>query len=277
MKYIEALILERIHNAHESPWFPGLAEILVAQEWNRLKQTSGIDATSYSSQAILSGKVEQVEKLTWVNGNRIPIVPVPAECLGESDQYGSYIQGDVLPLDVKDCIEEAFAILETEKTIAETVLSLVKNLHILKLENDAYDTSFSLPNIPFSIFISVPTERLNHDSLRVAEAILHESMHLQLSLIEKNIRLMAEVNQMFYSPWKAENRDAGGILHALYVFQTIRGFVSQLLNNEQYENFYSYLNKRKNNIEEEISSISGFEKSNALTDIGKLLAQKLIN
>ena len=276
MKYLESLILEKIYTADKYPWFPGLSKTLVTQEQYKLKQKCGIKAVSYSSPSMLNGSDKQVEQLTHVYGNRIPIIPLSDECVDKGYHHDGYVHSEVLPGSVRDCIEESFTILEIEKTIAETVLSLVKNLHILKPRDDEYDTSYSMPNIPFSIFVSVPSRRIKHDSLRVAEAILHESMHLQLSLIEKHICLVADENLMFYSPWKLANRSVRGILHALYVFQTIRNFISLLLNNKQYGSIYSYLNRRIINIDGEISSIIGFEKSNALTDAGKLLAQQLI-
>lgn len=47
-----------------------------------------------------------------------------------------------------------------------------------------YDVSHSTPVLPLSIFVSVPGADERHAELRLAESIIHEAMHLQLTFIE---------------------------------------------------------------------------------------------
>jgi HEXXH motif-containing protein len=57
--------------------------------------------------------------------------------------------------------------------------------------------------------------------LRLAESIIHEAMHLQLTFIESHVRLIKSTGATAYSPWKRSGRPAGGLLHGLYVFAVI--------------------------------------------------------
>ena len=59
---------------------------------------------------------------------------------------------------------------------------------------------------------------------RVAEALVHEAMHLQLSLLERRIELVESdrTKAVAFSPWRNSERDVQGVIHALYVFVIVR-------------------------------------------------------
>src|SRR5262249_18705097 len=88
------------------------------------------------------------------------------------------------------CLQEAIAILASLPTLHHTVATLVRVCHLVKPEHDDYDVSYSDPQVPFSIFVSVPPRRAANDALRVAESLVHEAMHLQLTLIEQAVPLV---------------------------------------------------------------------------------------
>ena len=122
-------------------------------------------------------------------------------------------------------LEEAISFLNFVPTIWPTVSTLVRSLHVIEPVEDEVDVSFSDPTVPFSIFVSVPRMWSEVAALRVAEAILHETMHLQLTLVERVVPLVVPQQAMYYSPWRDEQRDSEGILQALYVFGVIRSFL----------------------------------------------------
>jgi len=123
------------------------------------------------------------------------------------------------------CVEEALEILGGVPTMLSTVGSLVRALHLIDPANDEVDISFSEPGLPFSAFISVPGPSAGAGALRVAEALLHEAMHLQLTLVEAIVPLVKHTEGTYFSPWRNEYRTAQGVLHALYVFRVIDTFL----------------------------------------------------
>lgn len=279
MNELKTLILQYFNNADSSPWFPGLGQKLSENKWVVLEKQTRLNRENYSTETCLAGKnISGLSPMAHVLQNQIPVFPVPLE-LALNDRKKNI---DIYRLDelqsspVLECIDDAFEWLKIEGSIIDTIRALVRNIHLLKLVDDEYDVSYSLPNIPFSIFVSLPSQRIDNDSLRVAEAILHETMHLQLTLIEEEMPLVNQSNQKYFSPWKNEYRDARGIIHALYVFRTIREFINKLLMTDIKESNQKFLIKRKKEIESQLLSLNDFDKSEALTKYGSLLTSALI-
>jgi HEXXH motif-containing protein len=109
-----------------------------------------------------------------------------------------------------------------------TVETFALNKHILEFNDPDTDVSFSVPELPTHIFFSVPpAEVAEVDRVaRVAEAIFHEALHLQLAVVESvSPDAFSSVTEpQHYSPWKRELRPLGGMLHAIYVFGHIHMF-----------------------------------------------------
>lgn len=279
MNELKTLILQHLNNAGSSPWFPGLGQKLAKEKWITLEKQTGVNKDNYSTETCLIGKkIADLYPLTHVLQNQIPVFPVPLELAlnDEKKNIRSYGLDEFRSLPILECIENAFEWLKIENSIIDTIKALVRNIHLLKLVDNEYDVSYSLPNIPFSIFLSIPSQRINNDSLRVAEAILHETMHLQLTLIEEEMPLVNQSNQKYFSPWKNEYRNARGIIHALYVFRTIREFIKKILMTDINQSNLKFLIKRKEEIESQLISLSDFDKSEALTKQGSLLTMALL-
>lgn len=279
MNELKTLILQHLNNADRSPWFPGLGQRLAEKKWVVLEKQTRLNRENYSTEACLTGKnILGLSPLVHVLQNQIPVFPVPLElALNDSKKnIDTYRLNELQSLPVLGCIDDAFEWLKIESSIIDTIRALVRNIHLLKLVDDEYDVSYSLPNIPFSIFVSVPSQRIDNDSLRVAEAILHETMHLQLTLIEEEMPLVNQSNQKYFSPWKNEYRDARGIIHALYVFRTIRELITKILRTDINQSNQKFLIKRKEEIESQLFSLNYFDKSEALTKYGSLLTSALI-
>lgn len=278
MNELKTLILQYLSDADSLPWFPGLGQRLAKEKWISLEKQTGLNKDNYSTEACLkSKKIADLFPLAHALQNQIPVFPVPLELAlrDKKNNISSYSLDELQSLPVLECIDDAFEWFKIENSIIDTIIALVRNIHLLKLEDNEYDVSYSLPNIPFSIFVSIPSKRLIDDSLRIAEAILHETMHLQLTLIEEIIPLVKKSSHKYFSPWKNEYRNPGGIIHAIYVFRTIREFYKKILMTDIHQSHLKFLIRRKEEIESQLISLSNFGMSDALTKQGSLLTSAL--
>ena len=159
--------------------------------------------------------------------------------------------------------------LGTVSRLVDTLALLVRTVHLLEAPI-GYDVSHSDPELPFSICISLPQPGESDGVARLAEAILHESMHLQLTMIELQVPLIADDLQSAYSPWKHEVRPISGLLHGLYVFAVIHQ-VCELWIGSQGERI-RYSHRRRAEIEKEVTTLP--ERPKGLSPIGSELWRK---
>lgn len=118
-------------------------------------------------------------------------------------------------------------------SLYKSVKTLVKSIHLLETDDIDTDTSYTDPDLPFTIFINVPLYEHENWLERTVENVVHETMHLQLSLIEKKHKLYSDSSHKAYSPWKDEFRDSKGLLHALYVFANLQHFWQGVYNKKK--------------------------------------------
>ncbi len=163
-----------------------------------------------------------------------------------------------------------FEVVRPHSFLWASVSELAWRCHILIAEDDDYDVSYSDPAIPFSVFISAP-ERYDRGSiLRVAENLIHETMHLQLTLFENLCPLVDTASPWsIYSPWKQQTRSAQGILHGLYVFCVVRWMWEQLSKTSRNRTEIEFALGRLDEIDKDVSTVRGLEQSPALTDAGR--------
>jgi HEXXH motif-containing protein len=180
---------------------------------------------------------------------------------------------------VRDTLQAACGYLGYLPGLEAAVGSLAKILHVLVAHHDDYDVSHSDPGLPFSVFLSVPATPRAVNPLRVVESLIHETMHLQLSLLERLVPLVERsgAGPRFYSPWKGTEREAGGVLHALYVFRVIERFWARVLSARPDATSVRYAASRREQIEHEISAVAGFRRCAALTPAGRELAERLFD
>jgi HEXXH motif-containing protein len=178
---------------------------------------------------------------------------------------------------VLERLKEAITVLKSTPTLLATVAALVRSVHVLDPGDDDYDVSFSEPHIPFSIFVSVPQVSSMVSALRVAEAIVHEAMHLQLTLIEQVVPLVRTTSRQHYSPWRGEFRNARGVLHALYVFCVIDLLFCALQALPLRDsNVVDYIKRRRSEIRDQVSLIRSFQDSDDLTETGRAFTRRMI-
>jgi HEXXH motif-containing protein len=169
-------------------------------------------------------------------------------------------------------------VLQPHYGLCLAVTELVWRCHVIVAEEVDYDVSFSDPEIPFSIFISVPTQNDRSSLLRVAENIVHETMHLQLSLFERCCPLIDTASTCaLYSPWKHQQRPAQGILHGLYVFHVLRWMWQQIAQSTHTGSDRTFALRRICQIEREINAVRDLKDSPALTQAGNVFLGRLFD
>ncbi len=154
------------------------------------------------------------------------------------------------------------------------VSELVWCCHVVLAQDDNYDISFSDPGIPFSVFISARAQHDRSAVLRVAENLVHETMHLQLTLFEDFCPLIDRASGWsMYSPWKQERRPVQGMLHDLYVFYVLRWMWRQISQATHSSTDRDFALRRILDIDEEIGTVHALEDSPALKKAGKRFLQ----
>ena len=274
---------------YPAPWWPDLTAALAEWGWQALRCNTGITAADYGTSRVLAGKAEVPRQVgaclptllgTDESTQKINIEFLSEECIGQYQDLGLtfYTPDEFTNSTVLECLQDAIDILTKVPTLQKTVATLVRACHILKPEDDDYDVSHSDPNVPFSVFVSVSQERKATDILRVAESLVHETMHLQLTLIERLQPLVHASDQTYFSPWKGASRSPQGVLHALYVFRVLDGFFEQLLTFTEWPiASVEHLRNRRYEIARQISDVKTFKNHPALTGLGTYFVRLLIS
>jgi HEXXH motif-containing protein len=278
-----------LRNPGDSPWLPGLATGLAERGWADLYDNTGLTPSEYGTARVMAGDCSTPRKL-------VSVIPVALSVSGSAQVFQIellsedtsrryeesgvrfYSEEEILNgLEISGRLTEAINTLKLAPAFLSTVATLVRSVHLIDAGSDDYDVSFSEPNISFSIFVSIPRSPSQYGALRVAEAILHEAMHLQLTLIERIVTLIKPCGGGYFSPWRGEYRTAQGVLHALYVFRVVDCFFGELLNKKPVSSkYFEYLNQRKYEIACQTNEIREFSGCPELTDLGKDFVKRLI-
>jgi HEXXH motif-containing protein len=171
---------------------------------------------------------------------------------------------------------DALDLLDAGSALREAVEALVRRVHPLVARGPGYDSSHSDPELPFSIFVSIPAGE-NAAVPRLAESILHEAMHLQLSLLEGREALVCEPPAgeraaTGYSPWQKCERPIGGLVHGLFVFRVIFDWLEALAASRPHDDdIAGYAARRRGEIAQEIQSLGDLAALTALTAAGRQL------
>lgn len=187
---------------------------------------------------------------------------------------------DAAQAEAQKILCQADELLSNAPYVRQSVKSFVRSLHMIDSKGPDYDCSFSDPNIPFSIFVSIPPSQGKNRLLRVLEGVVHETMHLQLSaweLLHPIVRANSD-EQTWYSPWKKSNRKLQGVLHGMYVFHILAYVYSTLLRRRALSGAdESFACARLAGISNELEQVRGVESSPAFTDGGAGLAAAILD
>lgn len=274
---------------HAPLWLPDVTDALVAIGQQTLHLQTGITMSHYGTARVLAGDAKAprhvVARLSFGPSTEGVAFDMLAECLlGDVARRYQGVGLAFYPPDttastlILDCVQEAIDILTSLPTLHRTVAKLVRVCHLIKPADDDYDMSYSDPQVPFSIFVSVPQRRRTNDVLRVAESIVHEAMHLQLTLIEQATPLVHPSDERYFSPWKSAYRSLQGVLHALYVFRVIAQYLERLLEFPGWSPSSSaHMCHRRREIALQVHEISTFKGHPALTALGSRFVQRLVD
>jgi len=175
-------------------------------------------------------------------------------------------------------LRRALAVLAEVAPAHACVLALAHSVQVLRQPDPEIDVSYSHPAVPFSIFVTVCEEDSELAALRVAEAVLHETMHLHLTLLESVMDLVQPGSlAVYYSPWREEDRPVRGVLHGLFVFRAVQAFYQALIAQagcpDEATNFAS---ERLLSIAQEVQLVADFARADGLTAAGRQLAANLL-
>jgi HEXXH motif-containing protein len=163
-------------------------------------------------------------------------------------------------------LKRAEKLIELVPSLATVVESLVYEIHLLAAE-PGYDVSHSEPHWCSKIFVSIPERSDEVGALRLAEAVVHEAMHLELTNFEAQRPIVADLQGIMSSPWKRDLRPFGGIAHGLFVFTCLRAFFDKLICRST--NLGSaHIRSRINEIRADTASIKLTELCPGLTPLG---------
>ncbi len=249
-------------------WWPGLAE--------RLVQELGMPTEGYStSQWLVSVPPAKIWKVTSQGAVNLDFLVelLPAQAVQRLSSKGvPFAEECVIDSHGLHGFGRALALLQKAPSLAATVSLLAKSVHILETSEPGFDVSYSDPSIPFSVFLNISEGRFAN--LRTAEALVHEAMHLQLSLIERLVPIAKADEGLHYSPWKRSQRPVSGLMHALYVFRVIDQWLAQL--SQSFDEANEYANKRRKEISEEIEQLAPASFADYLTVKGQQLLTRLL-
>lgn len=270
-------ILTRAWRQAASAFFPTLASDLVNDFW--LRQGHTLDAVSYGTTRWLTADplAERLAIHRFAIGTRDALVEaLPANVRSRYEALDLSFRLESPTCDERSLFTEALSLLNQQPDLLETIALLVRSIHFLASPGPGYDVSHSDPDVPFSIFVSLPNAE-NNAALRLAESILHEAMHLQLTLIEHAVPLIRDADVKGFSPWQQKVRPVRGLMHGLYVFRVIDEWLGAVTESELSFDRRHYVAKRRSQIAEEIAIVSDLGSSPALTEQGGHLVQWLIS
>jgi hypothetical protein len=203
---------------------------------------------------------------TWLS-SRLSIAP--ADLRGHVESQGLKLVDDVLPHVV--LFDVVTAIIGLVPNLETVIADLVTDIYLLRAE-PGYDVSHSEPQWRSRIFVSVPEQSDRVGAMRLAESVIHEAMHLNLTLLELSIPLVRDENRAMKSPWRIEPRSHRGVAHGLFVFTCLRTYFGQLISTETGAAL-AHIRARIDDIKQDISSIDVDELANGLTPLGSSLVR----
>ena len=261
------------------PWFPCLAEPMTAITWQASARPSFVPP-NYGTHRWLENDpmAERLELATLDLGDslecRIEALPVSSQIRYEKS-------GLVFPRFISieihvEAIRSALTFIALVPSLHATIAAYLRTLHILQAPGMDFDVSHSDPEVPFSIFVSIPSGK-REGKLRLAESIIHECMHLQLTMIEAKFPLVSDWNVLVFSPWQKRARPLSGVLHGLYVFSVIDAYYQALDQSRSLmPDEKAFVAKRRDEITQEVAQVADLANVEGLTNEGGVLVRQLL-
>lgn len=283
-----ARIREVLRDTSVPPWLPGLTANLTDAAWRKLGRNPRLTRASYGTARVLRLDPRETRQVavsldiplpdgSGRDAIHVELLPenLARRCAGPDVRF--FGAEEILGKGVSVRVEKALKLLDAVPTVLPTVCSLIRVLHLIDPADDEVDISFSEPGLPFSAFVSVPGPGAVAGVLRVAEALLHEAMHLQLTLAEAVVPLVTPTERTYFSPWRNEYRTAQGVLHALYVFRVIDAFLGAMpFQNSALAPSRRHALERRATIARQVREIHSFRGCADLTADGAAFVDRLL-
>lgn len=274
---------------HSPLWFPDLTSQLAQATWELLRRDLGLTRQSYGTGRILArdstaprnvvARLSIPQRSKGQNSHPLIVEQLVGSSAGRYEDLGlTFVGGDeIVKSGILECMRDAMTTIALVPSLRDTIIQLVKVLHIVRSQSHNYDVSHSDPVVPFTVFLSVPQNCTPIGSLRVSESMVHEAMHLQLTLIERIVPLVKPNGGGYFSPWKGAVRNSARILHALYAFQTIDTYLEQLLVRSSIcPAATDHVRQRRKTIAQETRQVIDFRGCPELTEFGNSLVERIL-
>ena len=201
---------------------------------------------------------------------------MPASSRNRYERSGLVFPRSVTAPAVVSAIRSAWSLVEAAPGLRAAVAAYLRSVHVLQPPGAEIDVSYSDPDVPFSVFLSIPAPG-PRAALRLAESLVHECMHLHLTLIEAVLPLVGDERASTFSPWMYRPRPLRGVLHGLYVFSAIDAFLrvlerSGLLGPDR----AAFAARRRRQIAGEIGKVDRGAVAAGSTGDGKMLVERLL-
>ena len=237
---------------------------------------------SYSTSRFLDGLapcvLHSVEFAEAVVGSGVNIELLPAMLAGRWRTLGHRFAtgADMKEMGFLETMVKSLDLIAKVHPLQGTVAGVCRSLHVLLGSGRGIDTSFSAPSLPLSVFVSCPQAAERDRAERLAENLVHEALHLQLSLVERIEPLILDIpdEKPIFSPWKGEGRTARGLLHAVYVFGNLQYFWKFAAS--RFPASSSFAQARVETIDRQMADATHLLESGSLTAMGRRLATSFL-
>lgn len=253
--------------ATEQPcWFPGLTDELIADFW----VGTTFDPAKYTTEVWL-GSGRAAPSVPIPGMATMQLEPLPASYADRFPAPSFAATSQIAPRAIADALTRLEA-----SGAGYPVTRLIRSVHCIEALGAGYDCSHSDPSLPFSVFVSIPCTEPDGE-LRLAESLLHEGMHLQLTLIERQVALACADAEQGYSPWQQRQRPLLGLVHGLYVFAAIHGWLTALSAEETTSGVdRAYAHRRLRDIDQEIAQVAALALAPGFTPFGRAFVTWLL-
>lgn len=269
-------------NGSASFWFDSLSPRLAKHCWTHLSLDRVTTPSTYRTGRFLEGSrfIDQapVGFVEWpgLDGQRVTVESLQPGTAARFGELGLEFYPRNVEIDLMAKLNSAIEIISQVPEAVAVASSMLSTLHFLKPECPEYDVSYSAPNLPFSIFVGASLVEQRNGDLRLAESILHECMHLQLTLIETHVLLVETDELLHHSPWKRALRPTRGVMHGLYVFRIIQEFFRALQSSGGLSDLgREHITDRLSQIDAEVKEMGDLSSSTDLTRIGRTFVERM--
>ena len=265
-------------------WNEACLKTLVRWEETEILAKTGLTLQSYGTARLISGDAKACR--VWilepplVAGSNFGVEELPASLHYIATEQGTGLidiadqnQAETLALFRNVCETVA----RISPAIWQSMCYLLRSVHIISSPCSETDVSFSLPHLPNTIFISLPRFDDENAVARLIESIVHEVLHLQLSLVESCCPIVRSemATENMYSPWRDSLRPEGGVVHGLFVFANLEKLWLKAKSSRS-ERLSLFAEQRVDEIREQICHLNS-RAFRTLTDFGKRIVSGLVD